>query len=379
MDSLPYILSIGWIGAKLLVGLTEVIGTTIYDLKQTKEQKELRLHPRSRKYKRRPMITTIVYAHDAEQTIIRCLESLAATRYDKLEIIVVDAGSGDDTSNLVRKFKKAHPKLKLKISRRKKPIQPEDVVLPAGWIHGEIVMKLNADCTVDKQAFTAAAQHFALNDMNVLVPAVRVYEHKSTVGLLQQFTSRRRVTVQTLGTQPMSESTMYALVRRKPIKNAQNSPYFADDVLIKTEPETTYSKLVKRTFKEQLSHMEVSGRDAGLSTYHQAVRILSGAVLALEPFMIAYFIYLAINFQRPDAIGIAWALGLLSLIFSIRADRQASFWQKLRLIALAPAMFSLITLLSLTKIAALLHLMGQKLHQDWQSWQPGYLDLNPEF
>lgn len=49
-----------------------------------------------------PVVSVIVPAFNARDTIDRCLSSLVATTYTNLEVVVVDDGSDDDTIELAR-------------------------------------------------------------------------------------------------------------------------------------------------------------------------------------------------------------------------------------------------------------------------------------
>src|SRR5207237_3849459 len=51
-----------------------------------------------------PRISVVVCAHDAAETLGRCLESLVRSPYPALEVIVCDDGSSDATLALARGF-----------------------------------------------------------------------------------------------------------------------------------------------------------------------------------------------------------------------------------------------------------------------------------
>lgn len=51
-----------------------------------------------------PSVTICIPARNEQHALIRCLESVLASKYQKLEIIVLDDVSGDDTSALIKSF-----------------------------------------------------------------------------------------------------------------------------------------------------------------------------------------------------------------------------------------------------------------------------------
>lgn len=59
------------------------------------------------------LVSIIIPAYNAEDTICRCLQSIVAQTYHNIEIIIIDDGSTDSTSNLVRQLQKSNPRIKL--------------------------------------------------------------------------------------------------------------------------------------------------------------------------------------------------------------------------------------------------------------------------
>src|SRR3989338_697972 len=85
----------------LLRIFTYLIGSDIYNLNQNLINRK--------KHSRRwhtPSITVVVPAHNEQDTVFDCLNSLHGSNYpqSKLEIIVVNDGSTDSTAAIARKF-----------------------------------------------------------------------------------------------------------------------------------------------------------------------------------------------------------------------------------------------------------------------------------
>ena len=70
-----------------------------------------------------PLLSVLVPARNEEKRIGPCLESLLASDYPHLEILVLDDHSSDGTADLVRHLAKQHPRLRL--------LHGKD--LPTGW------------------------------------------------------------------------------------------------------------------------------------------------------------------------------------------------------------------------------------------------------
>lgn len=58
-------------------------------------------------------ISLIIPCYNCEKTIDRCLESVFAQNYDNLEIITINDGSKDNTLNILKRYAKNHPNLKV--------------------------------------------------------------------------------------------------------------------------------------------------------------------------------------------------------------------------------------------------------------------------
>jgi len=70
-----------------------------------------------------PLLSVLVPARNEEKRIRPCLESLLASDYPNLEILVLDDHSSDATSDIVRQFARQDPRLRLLPGRE----------LPPGW------------------------------------------------------------------------------------------------------------------------------------------------------------------------------------------------------------------------------------------------------
>jgi cellulose synthase/poly-beta-1,6-N-acetylglucosamine synthase-like glycosyltransferase len=111
-------------------------------------------------------ISIVVAARNEEKNIGKCLQSLLGQTYpaDKYEIIIVDDGSTDETSSIVKSFSERFTNVRLlslmfdstqKIGR--KPIALAKGIAQA---NGEIILTTDADCLVPSQWIEIMANHF---------------------------------------------------------------------------------------------------------------------------------------------------------------------------------------------------------------------------
>lgn len=105
-----------------------------------------------------PKISVIVPAFNEEKTIQACLQSLQHLNYPNYEIIMVDDGSTDHT------FDEASKLEGIKLIHQRNQGKPS--ALNAGVLNstGEIILTVDADTTLDKQALIKVASRFEKNE-----------------------------------------------------------------------------------------------------------------------------------------------------------------------------------------------------------------------
>lgn len=111
------------------------------------------------------MISIIIPAYNAEQYIRRSIESCQKQTYSNLEIVVVNDGSKDSTSSLVREMQLDDSRIKLVekengglVSSRKEALQ---------HVSGNFVFFLDADDVIDENTIESLAQY--TKDYDVIV------------------------------------------------------------------------------------------------------------------------------------------------------------------------------------------------------------------
>lgn len=62
-----------------------------------------------------PLVSVVIPAYNAAETIVECLESVRAQTYKNLEVLVVNDGSTDNTLTILKQYASVHKDLNLKI------------------------------------------------------------------------------------------------------------------------------------------------------------------------------------------------------------------------------------------------------------------------
>ena len=230
---LLYLLAFANIISMVHLGLY-MVGANIYDIKQIRTKARTLVAPvLSATSKKQPLVSIIIPAHNEELVIRRTLDSVRASTYRNMEIIVVDDGSKDRTGDEVRTYMQRIPKTRLEartqtrthVPARRASVSPRRaqfmdtarriherhiVRTPitnarivyvyqknlgkaaamnngiANYAQGEFVMCLDADSVLHPAAVERAVAYFADPKIIGVAANVRIMQSRSVLGMVQR-------------------------------------------------------------------------------------------------------------------------------------------------------------------------------------------------
>lgn len=230
-DTLMYMLAFANLVSMLHLG-AYIVGANTYDIlqlrkksKQSGEKKPTVMH--------HPLVSVVIPAHNESKVIARTLDSVRASTYDNIEVVVVDDGSTDNTDAMVRDYiahlpltktsrymaftssreaelaSNAHQHQvryhnKLKLNRRfvRVPtirIRTAHVYQTNGgkavamnnairnFVRGDLVMCLDADSMIHPTAVENAVKYFESPKIIGVAANVRIMNGKGWLTMLQRF------------------------------------------------------------------------------------------------------------------------------------------------------------------------------------------------
>ncbi len=135
-----------------------------------------------------PTVSMLVPCFNEGKTLAGTLDSLLALEYpkDKLDIVVIDDGSRDNTATIAQEYVAKHPE---RISFFQKPNGGKYTALNLGIekSHGEILGCLDADSFVVADALIEAVKKFETDaSIMAITPAMKVYRPRTILELIQQ-------------------------------------------------------------------------------------------------------------------------------------------------------------------------------------------------
>jgi hyaluronan synthase len=124
-----------------------------------------------------PLLTVVIPAYNEGPMVEKAIDSVATADYppDRLEIIVIDDGSTDDTSNYIRAATARYPHLVTSI--RCPENRGKRAALETGFRRacGEIVVTIDSDSVIEPQTLLAIAGPFRKPSIGAVAGKVLVY------------------------------------------------------------------------------------------------------------------------------------------------------------------------------------------------------------
>ena len=124
-----------------------------------------------------PSVSVIIPAYNEEKTIGKTVESILDSDYpkEKLEVIVVDDGSKDETLRLARKFEKQG----IKVFHKENGGKGTALNYGIKRSKSEIIFTMDADTMVNRASLKNMVRFFKNKDVMSVSPAIVTYEPKN--------------------------------------------------------------------------------------------------------------------------------------------------------------------------------------------------------
>jgi len=127
-----------------------------------------------------PPLTVVIPAYNEGSMVEKSIDSVAAARYprERLEIIVVDDGSRDDTWEYIQRAARRHPRLVTAVRFAKN--QGKRAALEAGFrrARGDVVVTIDSDSVIDEGTLLAMAGPFRNPRVGAVAGRVAVYNRE---------------------------------------------------------------------------------------------------------------------------------------------------------------------------------------------------------
>ncbi len=385
-----------------ILGIMNIIRLTMYMIASDYYEIYRTLKTRKNKNKRAyvPTISVVVPAHNEGVIIRDTLESLQASIYrkDKMEIILVDDGSSDNTATIARNYisklrRSGEDYFPTRVIRQKNGGKAS--ALNNGirnYATGKLVMCLDGDSLVDPNMVKNSVAYFRDRYVMAMASNVNIIEDGTVLSLVQRFeyilcghmkkaqtamnveyiiggigSVFRRSTIRWVkfyDTNTMTEDIDLSMkiVGRG---NKRNKLIFASDAISYTEPVHSLKALIGQRFRWKYGRMQtfLKNRAIFFNTGKEYSKLLTWIMLPFtlvqefflfcEPLVIGFLLYTSIRYQNPRTMIFVASIISIYLLLAVWSTEHLSKTEKIRLSVLAPTMYFLVYMLTLVEYLSL--------------------------
>lgn len=370
-----------------------LIGANLYDINVFKKDAIKR-----NRLRRNALVTILIPAHNEEESIARCLDSVRKSTVRDLEIIVIDDASTDDTYKIVQDYIRKNSDFNRPITllRSLKNIGKAGVLNYAlnRGVKGEFVMTLDADSILHPKAIQNAVDYF-YDDPNVAGVAanVRVMDSMSLLGLLQKFeymVGYRSKKFYTMSNSEFIVGGVASTYRYSVLKevgfydhdiqtedialslkiaamgNKKYKLVYGADVISMTEGVQTLKALLRQRYRWKLGSLQSlfkyrnlfmnrGGQYSWALTWYRIPMAFVGELIVItEPFLVAYVVYLSFLALSFHAFVGAYSLITIYLLWNVWPDEHMKIKDKLKMTAYTPVMYFVFYVMNFVQLVAVI-------------------------
>lgn len=141
----------------------------------------------------RAMISAVIPAYNASDTIRKCIDSVLSQDYpdDRIEVIIVNDGSADDTLDIILNYKQRDSRVKVINQKNMGPAGARDSGLKAAT--GDIVSLLSSDTYASKDWFESLYKAFSADSKIGIVQGMILPYKDINVPIYHMYILKRQV------------------------------------------------------------------------------------------------------------------------------------------------------------------------------------------
>lgn len=368
-----------------------LIGSDIYGVLQTLEKKRAR-----ERQPYTPRLSVVIPAHNEEHTIENTVLSVLTADYpeDLLEVVIVDDGSTDSTTHIVRSLIATHPNANLRLVKQKNAGKAH--ALNNGmrnYSTGEFIMCLDADSSIAHDALRNAVRYFEDIRVVALSSNVKIRPTDTLLNLIQQFeylvcyqmkraqtlfnieyiiggigSTFRRSALESVGyydTDTITEDIdlTFKLIHKG---NKSHRAIYGSDVVTYTESVLTLNDLIKQRFRWKHGRSQTFLKNTSmffscekkhnklLTWAYLPYAIFSDIAFFLEPLVLTFILYTVFAYADWVTLLSAFVVVGTYITLNVLAEDTIPWRRRIFLAFIAPTMYGLFYILSYVEYVALL-------------------------
>lgn len=340
-----------------------------------------------------PSVTVIVPAYNEEDCILRTLESIENSDYERKHIIVVDDGSTDSTALIVQEFIDCHDNFELMMQKNGGKSTAINNAL-FNKVSSDLIMVLDADSILSRSAIKKAVKWFINPKMMALAINVKMLYLPTMVGLCQKYefinsyrgkcaehvlktmyivggigSTFRTDLLKDIGGYDTDTPTEDIDLTLKLIKHYGNKDYivgFANDSIVYTQPVQKFKSLVKQRYRWKYGRFVAFVKYKSLffntnpkyskllSFYTLPIAIFQEFAMLLAPYIYIYILFIVIYYKSLELLFIM-ILYTVTIVFLSVMRSNTDIKHQLLIILVSPLNFLLSYILTITEYVSLIN------------------------
>jgi biofilm PGA synthesis N-glycosyltransferase PgaC len=346
-----------------------------------------------------PTIDIVIAAYNEEVSIYRCLESVFASSYPKIHVIVANDGSTDGTLEQVTAYKRAHPKRKITVVTQPnggKARALNHAIKKAA--RSKYIMTLDADSILHSEALRRMLTYFDDKKISAVAANVRILPEPTLLSIVQQveyLMGYRLKKAYTVLNNEYILGGIGSIFRRKDLKevnyydtntitedidltlklirrgNQDRSIAYASDAICYTEGVLSLSALFRQRFRWKYGRMQSLWKNkqlffnsdkkySKLLTYLQLPFVIYSEVTFLgDPLFFGYILLLCASYLDTTSFQGMCLFAAFYMAMVVMVDEYLSRKHKVLLLFCSPLAFLLFGIVSVVEYAALLKCLRQ--------------------
>jgi biofilm PGA synthesis N-glycosyltransferase PgaC len=339
-----------------------------------------------------PTMSVIIPAHNEGKGALNAVDSVLTSDYPskKLQLIVIDDGSSDDTLSILHEHNRACGNAFTVLTQENQG-KAHAINNAMKHVRGELVMGLDADSTVQSDALRLAAGYFSDPTVSAMCANVRIRRTDSLLNYMQyveyliDWQTKRALTTYNIeyivggigsvfryrdlkkvgfyDTDTVVEDMDLTLKLLK-LGNKTHRIIFGADVVCTTEAVVKVKDLFKQRYRWRFGHLQALWKHKDLFFSNLSSRnltwvylpyaIFSELILFLKPLSYLFMIVLVFGFGDLDTPCTALAAVSALLMIYVASEHSISWKERLSVIWRIPGMYVLFLLLTLVWYISLL-------------------------
>ena len=355
----------------------------------------------------RPLVSVLVPAWNEEVGIQTAVRSILDSDYPELEVVVVDDGSTDATGERLAQLAATEgTRGRLVVHRQDNAGKSRALNTALGLARGEIIITIDADSVVDREAVTRIVRLFEDERVMSVAGNVKIGNRASAIGLLQQLeylygfyfkkadsllnsiyivggaaaAYRRRVFEELGGFDETIITEDIELSTR--IQDAGMVIQYAPDAVVWTEGAAELHSLARQRLRWKFGRLVTFWRYRhmffSLRRHHSKlltllilpVAVLSEVLLLFEVFLLA--LLYAYTFRTNDFLPLIVYMCLVTVVITVQVLTDPKRRENRNLLLIAPGAWLLIYCVDAVELQALvrsLWRLSRRKGLEWQRWR----------